>query len=112
MEGPTSTRSSFTFLEPGAATQTHIGASPPLSDSLEEITSRGEELIERYGADEPQDPPHKPEIFSGASLPPAPTIDANLVTWDGPNDPNNPQNWSNSRKWVITMVAIVMTVNV
>ncbi|KAF9556864.1 MFS polyamine transporter [Agrocybe pediades] len=113
-QGVTSTRSSFTFLEPGAATQTHVGPSVPSSSSasLEEVTSRGEELMERYGGDEPQDPPPKPEMFRGASLPPAPTIDANLVTWDGPDDPSNPQNWSTSRKWVITMVAIVMTVNV
>ncbi|KAJ1546351.1 hypothetical protein HK096_005196 [Nowakowskiella sp. JEL0078] len=31
-------------------------------------------------------------------------IDTNLVTWDGPNDPENPKNWSNNRKWIATIV--------
>lgn len=26
------------------------------------------------------------------------------VTWDGPNDPANPLNWSQSRKWFVTML--------
>lgn len=34
--------------------------------------------------------------FSGT---PAPTL--NLVTWDGPNDPENPKNWPASRKWMV-----------
>ncbi|KAM6494771.1 MFS polyamine transporter [Amanita muscaria] len=38
--------------------------------------------------------------------------DANLVTWDGPHDPENPKNWPNGYKWLITIVAIAMTVNV
>ena len=36
----------------------------------------------------------------------------NLVQWDGPNDPENPQNWSARRKWLITIVAVITTVNV
>ncbi|PPQ75171.1 hypothetical protein CVT26_008701 [Gymnopilus dilepis] len=35
-----------------------------------------------------------------------------MVTWDGPDDPENPQNWSIRRKWFITILTIVMTVNV
>ncbi|OJD31789.1 mfs multidrug transporter [Diplodia corticola] len=30
--------------------------------------------------------------------------DSNLVTWDGPNDPENPKNWTQSRKWATTMI--------
>ncbi|KAK0653280.1 Efflux pump vrtL [Lasiodiplodia hormozganensis] len=30
--------------------------------------------------------------------------DSLLVTWDGPNDPENPKNWSQSRKWAATMI--------
>jgi hypothetical protein len=29
--------------------------------------------------------------------------DANLVAWDGPDDPKNPKNWSNRRKWAATL---------
>lgn len=28
--------------------------------------------------------------------------DSTLVDWDGPDDPENPQNWSTLRKWIIT----------
>ncbi|GAB7359247.1 hypothetical protein MBLNU230_g5904t1 [Neophaeotheca triangularis] len=30
--------------------------------------------------------------------------DPNLVTWDGPNDPENPRNWSMKRKWTATFL--------
>ncbi|KAK5134646.1 hypothetical protein LTR08_006302 [Meristemomyces frigidus] len=35
--------------------------------------------------------------------------DPNLVTWDGPNDPANPKNWSLGRKWAATLVVSVFT---
>lgn len=34
--------------------------------------------------------------------------DLNLVTWDGPDDPMNPINWSKHRRW--TLIALVTTV--
>lgn len=30
-------------------------------------------------------------------------LDSNLVDWDGPDDPKNPQNFSRKRKWIITI---------
>jgi hypothetical protein len=35
--------------------------------------------------------------------------DPNLVEWDGPDDPENPQNFSNLRKWIITLTMSSMT---
>ncbi|KAJ5770246.1 uncharacterized protein N7511_002297 [Penicillium nucicola] len=35
--------------------------------------------------------------------------DPNLVDWDGPDDPENPQNFSTLRKWVITLTMSSMT---
>ena len=35
--------------------------------------------------------------------------DPNLVTWDGPDDPMNPRNWSPGRKWAATFVVSVFT---
>jgi hypothetical protein len=35
-----------------------------------------------------------------------------LVTWDGPNDPTNPQNWSKGYKWFLTMVCSFMSISV
>ncbi|WPH03095.1 putative mfs multidrug protein [Acrodontium crateriforme] len=30
--------------------------------------------------------------------------DPNLITWSGPDDPENPMNWPKSKKWLVTMV--------
>ena len=38
--------------------------------------------------------------------------DPNRVTWDGPNDPEDPQNWSYLRRWGITLICLLMAVNV
>ncbi|KAI2789497.1 Citrinin biosynthesis cluster MFS transporter mrr1 [Penicillium oxalicum] len=35
--------------------------------------------------------------------------DPNLVEWDGPDDPGNPQNFSRRRKWLITVTMSTMT---
>ncbi|GAK64347.1 MFS polyamine transporter [Moesziomyces antarcticus] len=38
--------------------------------------------------------------------------DPNQVGWDGPDDPENPQNWSQKRKWALTLLCSFLTVNV
>ncbi|KAH8800635.1 MFS multidrug transporter-like protein [Xylogone sp. PMI_703] len=35
--------------------------------------------------------------------------DLNLVTWEGPNDPSNPTNWSYPRKWAATLIVSSFT---
>ncbi|KAL9025106.1 MAG: hypothetical protein Q9196_006016, partial [Gyalolechia fulgens] len=35
--------------------------------------------------------------------------DRNLVTWDGPEDPESPKNWSIKRKWAATIVVSSFT---
>ena len=81
--------------------------------SIEKITSRGEECFERYGGDDIQEPPPKEFLVGGTSLAKLETtIDANMTTWDSPNDPSNPQNWSIKYKWFITFVCTVITINV
>ena len=35
--------------------------------------------------------------------------DSSLVEWNGPNDPENPMNWSRGRKWLITLAMGSMT---
>jgi hypothetical protein len=37
--------------------------------------------------------------------------DPDLVTWAGPDDPTNPQNWSTSYKWFLTALCSIMTIN-
>jgi len=106
-----STRSSFTYLEhPPTASEKDVPS--PHSTRIDEITSQGEDEFERYGGDDIHEPPSKSSIIRGAGLPSVQTVDPNMVTWDGPNDPTNPQNWSIKYKWLVTIVCIIMTVNV
>ncbi|KAK0440401.1 MFS polyamine transporter [Desarmillaria tabescens] len=39
-------------------------------------------------------------------------VDPNMVTWDGPDDPSNPQNWPNSKKWIVTIVSVNLALSV
>lgn len=36
--------------------------------------------------------------------------DRNVVTWDGPDDPQNPMNWPDSRKWINLALMSLLTV--
>ncbi|KAI2731275.1 uncharacterized protein N7518_002381 [Penicillium psychrosexuale] len=47
------------------------------------------------------DTPEKPAVSNA---------EPNLVDWDGKDDPHNPQNYSNLRKWTITFTMSFMTV--
>ncbi|KAG8976550.1 hypothetical protein FRC05_003389 [Tulasnella sp. 425] len=38
---------------------------------------------------------------------PSQDVDSNVVTWDGPNDPANPQNWSAKKKWIATTIPMM-----
>ncbi|KAJ5083525.1 hypothetical protein N7456_012952 [Penicillium angulare] len=62
---------------------------------------------------EPSTAPHEDSDVESAEThitPEKPTEkDPNLVEWDGPNDPENPQNFSNPRKWLITVSMSSMT---
>ncbi|KNG91035.1 hypothetical protein ANOM_000758 [Aspergillus nomiae NRRL 13137] len=43
-----------------------------------------------------------PETTGPGNLAPLiPPTDPNLVTWDGPDDPQNPKNWPARRKWMV-----------
>ena len=80
---------------------------------LEKIASRGEEYFERYGGDDIHEPPPKEFLAGGLSLVQSETtVDANMITWEGPNDLLNPQNWSIKYKWLVTVVCTIMTINV
>jgi hypothetical protein len=46
---------------------------------------------------------------------PAPSQDGkdyNLVAWDGPDDPDNPRNWSTPYKLFLTAICCVTAINV
>ena len=86
-------------------------ASPQMH--IEQITSRREEHFERYGGDDIHEPPPKEFLVGGTKLEQSETtIDANMVTWESPNDPLNPQNWSVKYKSFVTVVCTIITINV
>ncbi|KAF5309967.1 hypothetical protein D9619_010265 [Psilocybe cf. subviscida] len=113
-----SARTSLTYLESPLPADLEkendkASTSTEAADRLVRLTSQGKEEIERYGGDDPHEPEPKSEVNNQPALPlPQPKTDPNMITWDGPNDPENPQSWSIKKKWAITMVCIIMTVNV
>lgn len=50
--------------------------------------------------------------FSETPTPTNEPVEAKPVSWEGPHDPKNPQNWSEARKWLIMSVTGIITVNV
>jgi hypothetical protein len=49
---------------------------------------------------------------SATSEPYLEPLEPRIVSWDGPNDPNNPQNWSYGYKWFVTLICGLVTLNV
>ncbi|KDQ51848.1 hypothetical protein JAAARDRAFT_163244 [Jaapia argillacea MUCL 33604] len=73
---------------------------------LDEEIRQDETHFEKYGGDEPREPPPNHSSLQIEKLDPF------LVTWDGTDDPTNPQNWSTGYKWAITIICSLLTVNV
>lgn len=38
--------------------------------------------------------------------------DPNMVDWNGPDDPENPQNWPKSKKWLVTLALAFLTLTI
>lgn len=52
------------------------------------------------------------DVESSSVIPPAnqgEKPDLQTLTWDGPDDPTNPVNWSKRRKWIVTGAALFAT---
>jgi DHA1 family multidrug resistance protein-like MFS transporter len=82
----------------------------PRKQSLEREISKVEQRAEEYGGDDIHDPTPPPQDSPAASE--HDVVDPDLVLWDGPDDPCNPQNWSRRYKWCLTVICSVMTLNV
>ncbi|KAF8980584.1 MFS polyamine transporter [Cyathus striatus] len=112
-------RSSFTLADPGSskpsrkpsAERDHHAQDPDMTPLEREIT-RHETEFEQYGGDDIHEPEPKTPPTQIPSFLPQKKVDPNQVTWDGPDDPANPQNWSRGYKWLITATCIIMSVNV
>ena len=42
-------------------------------------------------------------------LPPVNAEDADVVEWNGPDDPNHPLNWATAKKWKNILAVATMT---
>lgn len=88
--------------------------------ALDEELERDESHMEKYGGDDPEDPPSlSPSHLSVTQEGISPSlsrkgkgVDINLVGWNGPDDPENPQNWSKGYKWFVTILCSILTLNV
>lgn len=106
----------------------HVGIRRRVSNNYD-VTELGEMIsreISRYGGDDIHDPAPKPRTTSGhrrsvsgglervaVSMSRTPAPDPNhVVDWDGPDDPQNPQNWSRSYKWLLTAICMLLCLNV
>ncbi|CAI7676275.1 unnamed protein product [Penicillium manginii] len=80
----------------GPNAEKELTPSPPSSHDNHNDNDNDNDLENAQSQSEPEKPTEKEK-------------DPNLVEWDGPNDPENPQNFSRVRKWVITVVMSSMT---
>ncbi|KAG6819112.1 hypothetical protein H0H93_015357 [Arthromyces matolae] len=90
----------------------HVPLEPIVSPSLQREITRNESRMEKYGGDDIEEPVEKTDEGITKDSSPETTIDAQQVTWDGPDDPENPQNWSKKYKWFVTISCALITVNV
>ena len=51
-------------------------------------------------------------MASGVKVDPENGKDINLVTWYGPDDPENPQNWSTGKKFFVTFELCLLTTSI
>ena len=107
--------SSETTISASSSTTTLSSTSTVLGN--DELTAQsekesGDARVEVYVDNKPQDPSLKEPAVLVLPFLPQPNTDPNLVTWDGPDDPANPQNWSFWYKSWLTGVCSLMTVAV
>lgn len=97
-----SPRTSVTVLD--------VDVQPSPSLPLDQEIANDEARMERYGGDNIREPPKLSTKEKEPS--PASQQESFLVTWDAPDDQENPQNWTNSRKWSLTFLLSALTINV
>lgn len=102
MMSPTA-RSSFTLLDHEAQSRRVIADRAELDEEI----ANEEHDIEEYAGDDPHDPK-----ADKIPAPPEEDSDSNVVTWDGPDDPANPKNWSSAFRWFLTCLCCITTLNV
>ena len=100
----------------GGTTEGHDSTLPSASSTIinANVKRDGEQTNTSGLQDFPDTPvgEKSPVASDPRVFPPVSAADPNLVSWDGPDDPHNPQAWSRLRKWYITFLCSLMTFNV
>ncbi|KAK4507035.1 hypothetical protein PRZ48_000769 [Zasmidium cellare] len=107
--GSRSSISSQSTRRPESRDTAHLAELPALPPRLRSIRAKQPTILERGST--------KDQVERRITIPPpvpAKTAkdeeaDPNLVSWDGPQDPGNALNWSNSRKWTSTLALAFVT---
>lgn len=71
--------------------------------------SRASESEVRDGFQNQRDPELGPELVEKIDTTAPNPNDPNLVTWTGPDDPQNPKNWKFSKKWAAVFTVSLFT---
>lgn len=79
-------------------------ANVPITEKMvRATTAEGETSV-------PRDTERLPEAADTTPNIEASREDFEVVDWDGPDDPENPMNWPESRKWVNLALMSVLTI--
>ncbi|KAI1173878.1 major facilitator superfamily domain-containing protein [Nemania sp. FL0916] len=84
----------------------HQSLSRPASRTLSRHVSESEV---RDGVQNQRDPELGPELTTKIDTTAPNPNDPNLVTWTGPDDPENPKNWKFSKKWAAVFTVSLFT---
>ncbi|KAI9709156.1 MAG: hypothetical protein M1828_002547 [Chrysothrix sp. TS-e1954] len=79
------------------------------TEEVEEVESPSVQNDPQDVSDEEKNVAKKPSLSRQQSSRSKQEADPNLVTWDGPDDPDNPKNWSSKRKWAAVFVVASFT---
>lgn len=79
------------------------------SRPVSRTVSRVSESEVRDGFQNQRDPELGPELAEKVDTTAPNPNDPNLVTWTGPDDPQNPKNWNYSKKWAAVFTVSLFT---
>lgn len=85
----------FAFPQAHTKPITEASTGPSSDESPDEAEDESEKDLEKEGSDKDGE---KDVAGAGHAAPPGHAEDSNIVGWAGPNDEDNPQNWSSGKK--------------
>ncbi|THH06070.1 hypothetical protein EW145_g4340 [Phellinidium pouzarii] len=77
------------------------------SEAATRRNSEDSSVTPQHRSEHPLDPKALEAGFGGGVV--AQKEEQIVVDWDGPDDPENPRNWSYKRKWIVTLIVSAFT---